>query len=320
MEEEILFEFAPCHVFRLPPFGYLSSATWEGGHIWSGTVRLVRQLHHDDAPTHAIDLLVTDGLTLFGRCPLKDGPSAQSASSSFQVASDSSRCFVVRVEQGEQYAYLGLNFEEKADAFKFCTAVIERNKNALRSRIQTPNEEGISRYTGHQISELRAEGKIEVNLAGKWSSSAAQKPPSTQNSNTGFSLDHLPRASGATNRRITSTAKSNTTQQQPTTPLQAQPTTPLASSSQVQLEKIPVVDPFADFPSTSTSTSRPAAAPPAVSSAQPSVQPSVQTTKPSANIEDIFGGLDIAGTTNQTASTSNASAVVAPATGLDAYF
>jgi hypothetical protein len=206
--EEVLFEFQPCHVFRLPPTGYLSSALWEGGHIWSGKVRVVRRYAQDgiSLPTHSVDLLenINDQgtTTVFAVCPLKDD--APSSSCSFQVANDSSRCFVLRVEQGDQHAYLGINFEEKADAFRFCTAIVERNKrlHLLAHSSNVAQQDAITRYAGSHANELRAEGKIEIDLLGKLATSTPNViSTATTAGRSEFSLDNVPRGAGG-NRRV----------------------------------------------------------------------------------------------------------------------
>lgn len=196
--EEVLFEFHPCHVFRLPLTGYLSSALWEGGHIWSGKVKLVRTYTEDGVmPSHAVHLLEVDSDTVFAVCPLKDD---LRNGNSFQVANDSSRCFVLRVEQGDQHAYLGVNFEEKADAFRFCTAVVERNKRL--HLLVHPQEDAIARYAGTHSSELRAEGKIEIDLNGKLTTPVSgSSTTATTTSGSAFSLENIPRAH-AGNRRV----------------------------------------------------------------------------------------------------------------------
>ncbi|CUG90590.1 Hypothetical protein, putative [Bodo saltans] len=261
--EETLFEFHPCHVFRLPPTGYLSSVLWEGGHIWSGKIRVVRKYSESGTalPTHTVHLLELGSDAVFAVCPLKD--EAQHAGGSFQVANDSSRCFVLRVEQGDQHAYLGINFEEKADAFRFCTAVVERNKRL--HLFAQPQEDAVTRYGGSHSNELRAEGKIEVDLHGKWAQPSSSGAVHSASSASGFSLDNIPRASSHSRRVGSSTQQ----QQQPPPPAAvamkvaatpsasggaqnvASSTNPLVSSATTQPSKAtsqPTIDPFADFP------------------------------------------------------------------------
>lgn len=311
-----MFEFHPCHVFRLPPTGYLSSALWEGGHIWTGKVRVVRKYSEagTSLPTHSIHLLEIEGDVTFAVCPLKD--EAHNSAGTFQVANDSSRCFVLRVEQGDQHAYLGINFEEKADAFRFCTAVVERNKRL--HLFAQPHEDAASRYANAQNAELRATGKIEVDLLGKWAQPqhhlAAGASPA---SSSGFSLDHIPRAAG-NSRRVGGGQQHGVVMppSQPPVAVKAQ-----LSSSQSDQSLPPkrdnavahqnsvdvAMDPFADFPSVPSARS---------SGAVEQTAP----TSSAAALDDPFAGLEV----QQARPTGSQSAPVPTATksisAIDAFF
>lgn len=197
--EEVLFEHSPCHVFRVPPENPLTSAKWEGQHIWSGTVRLCRRWQ-DQHAVHFVELLDVSSSSapeVFGQCPLPDG-----ASSSFQVAEDSSRCFVVRVEQGDQFAFLGLNFEEKSDALRFCKAVAERHKHmhALqRTLFEQPLVDAAAVSHG-PAAAVRADGKFRVDLNGKLASQGLGNAHHNLPGNQPVRLDVAPPSSGISRR------------------------------------------------------------------------------------------------------------------------
>jgi hypothetical protein len=335
--EEALFEFQPCHVFRLPPTGYLSSVLWEGGHIWSGKIRVVRKYSESGTalPTHSVHLLELGSDAVFAICPLKD--EAQHAGGSFQIANDSSRCFVLRVEQGDQHAYLGINFEEKADAFRFCTAVVERNKRL--HLFAQPQEDAVTRYGGSHSTELRAEGKIEVDLHGKWAQPSSGSSLSAS-ATSGFSLDNIPRAS-SNNRRVGGSTQAPAAPPPATGVASAQPagppvasTKPLVSSSAVQ----PLLDPFADFPdvgAVTTNSKQPGAAvfntdglAPASSSnldpftfAPHNAPPaSVSHSQPATTIADPFAGLEIQQPQTALRGVGPASTTSAATSSIDAFF
>ena len=172
--DEVLFTHDRCHVFRLPPSNFLISEQWEGNHIWTGVVKVVRA-----GPGGECSIVLEEPTgEVFGACPLKDD-------AAFQQATDSSRCFVIRVEHGAMHAYLGLNFEHKPDAFRFSTTVVERNKHAKPA--ERLAESGRA---------LKQEERIQIDIGGKLKSASGnavlasvpcltlQQPPRT---NTGAS-------------------------------------------------------------------------------------------------------------------------------------
>jgi hypothetical protein len=146
--EECVFRNEKCHVFRLPPANLLRSSDWEGKHIWSGSVNLVRLRRTPVSFEHRIDLVDASG-QLFGSCPLLD-------ESSFQMATDSSRCFVIKISDGDRHAYIGLMFDDRLDALHFRTAVLERNK-----------EIEANRRVAEKQRKLSAGQKISINLEGR---------------------------------------------------------------------------------------------------------------------------------------------------------
>lgn len=146
MAVETLFSAPTCHVFRVPQGDMLKSETWEGHHIWTGAIQVVNRANGDGA------VQLIDGDKLFGECPLYDDPDGPK---SLQQATDSRRCFVLRIEQGDQFAYLGINFEDRTVAFNFQSAVLDRNKHKNVESVAVQDR------TLHQGERMRVE------LAGK---------------------------------------------------------------------------------------------------------------------------------------------------------
>ena len=103
------------HVYKLPP--RTSAGGWhcqdwpKENHIFSGRV-LITALREQCT----IKLMDKDNGSLFAQCPLdNDNPQL-----SVEPVTDSSRYFVLRVSDGSgRYAYLGMGFIERSDAFEF---------------------------------------------------------------------------------------------------------------------------------------------------------------------------------------------------------
>ena len=103
------------HVYKLPPrpsAGGWQCQQWpKENHIFSGKVIIVAQ-----GSKCTIRLVDSESGSLFAQCPLdNDNPTL-----SVEPVIDSSRYFVVRVADGSgRYAFLGMGFVERSDAFEF---------------------------------------------------------------------------------------------------------------------------------------------------------------------------------------------------------
>lgn len=129
----VLFEAPKVHVFSLPPTDFLKSAAWDGHHIWTGKLKFVR-----DGSAFYVRLYERgDSNELFGECPVRDSSSSSPASSSggggntsesVQPATDSTRAFVLRVEDGSKFSYVGLMFDDRSVAYNFSSTLIHRRR------------------------------------------------------------------------------------------------------------------------------------------------------------------------------------------------
>jgi hypothetical protein len=176
MEGIPLFEADICHVFKIPSGGdQLKSELWEGNHIWSGSIRVFQD---------RLELFDSNGV--FGACPLRDEPDAPIP---VRPTSDSRRCFVVRVEQGGLFAYLGINFETHSIAFQFHTAVLERHRTAVNREVDTV-EVHDRRLAPGQTFSVELTGKIRVKDSAAVVSQKIEdySAPVTQPSTAGFNF------------------------------------------------------------------------------------------------------------------------------------
>jgi hypothetical protein len=204
--EEVLFTHDRCHVFRLPPANFLVSEQWEGNHIWTGRVKIVRSHFHDGLGTLSSSVVLEEidanggSGDVFGVCPLRHGCEGDggAAAASVQQASDSSRCFVIRVEHEGRFAYVGLNFEQKPDAFRFLTSVVEQ-----RNRQQGGVAKNRSPGPCDVPRTLKQDERIQIDIAGKLksnSSGTTGRDPLLV-SRSGGPLLQPPKASTATAQR-----------------------------------------------------------------------------------------------------------------------
>jgi adaptin ear-binding coat-associated protein 1/2 len=129
---------------------------WEGNHIWSGRCKVVAKGNH-------CEVRLEDSTTgeSFGTCPINSTPNAPP---SVEPVTDSSRYFVLRVEDGHgNHAYIGLGFTERSEAFDFRAALQDHQKYVKREKSGT---EKIAPDPSKDYS-LKAGEMIHVNIQAK---------------------------------------------------------------------------------------------------------------------------------------------------------
>lgn len=209
--QEKLFEAPECHVFRLPASDILKSEKWEGNHIWTGAIEVVRRNGNCE-----LRLFESASNTTFGVCPLAD--EEEKGPQSVQQASDSTRCFVVRVEQGTQFAYLGINFQDRSHAFNFNSAILNRNKH-----------QKLTEALPEKDRALQQGEKVHVDLFGKvrtQNQTTAQLEP-----NAPPPVSLLAGPSGSTTNRRISARREEPEPQRPTVEESTQPRPSAAPSA-----------------------------------------------------------------------------------------
>jgi hypothetical protein len=114
------------YAFKLPVLKNAQghrATDWDKNPVWKGRMRVVERnsqcrilLEHDDKPG------------IFGTCPVHSDPNKPPA---FEPVLDSSRYFVLRLEDGKgNYAYIGIAFNTRDEAFEFKVALRDYTKSA----------------------------------------------------------------------------------------------------------------------------------------------------------------------------------------------
>jgi hypothetical protein len=159
--EYTLFETPKCHVFKLPPkksaAGY-KAEEWEGHNIWSGQCKVV------STDEQCFIRLVDDAGKLFAECPISNDPNAPK---SIENVTDSSRYYVIRVENKEkgQHAFIGIGFDERSQAFDFSVALSDFKKSVQQAKERAEKGDYVAKDFGDL--GLKSGEKITVNLGGK---------------------------------------------------------------------------------------------------------------------------------------------------------
>ncbi|BFZ62547.1 hypothetical protein YB2330_003648 [Saitoella coloradoensis] len=119
--ESVLFLAKEVSVYRIPPRqsskGHKAS-DWDapGSFLWSGRLRVIERTPSSGSPTCVVLLEDPNTGELFAACPY-------TGSHSVEQVLDSSRYFVVTVEDAGRRAWLGLGFSERSEAFDFNVAL-----------------------------------------------------------------------------------------------------------------------------------------------------------------------------------------------------
>jgi len=165
--EQTLLIIKECFVFKIPPrstaAGY-KAADWDLQHpLWTG--RLVISSKGDTAYVK----MESNSGEIFAVCPVKDNLIA-----AIEPVTDSSRYFVVRIEDRGKHAFIGLGFLEKNDAFDFNVALQDHVKY-----VKQADSRNASKSNQPKLDLSLKEGQtITVNIKTK----AGSTPTKTQTS------------------------------------------------------------------------------------------------------------------------------------------
>eukprot|EP01062_Namystynia_karyoxenos_P077179 TRINITY_DN7718_c0_g4_i1.p1 TRINITY_DN7718_c0_g4~~TRINITY_DN7718_c0_g4_i1.p1 ORF type:complete len:495 (+),score=108.86 TRINITY_DN7718_c0_g4_i1:111-1487(+) len=144
-------------VFRLPTMKHAGghrASDWQQNLIWTGLCKVI--ITGTQATVRLEDPVTGE---LFGQAPV---PVSSDASRVIEPAVDSSRYFVLRLEDQGRHAFVGLGFEEREDAFDFKVALTDHKKQTQQAQTNAPV------YTGpKQDLSLKEGERITVNLGGK---------------------------------------------------------------------------------------------------------------------------------------------------------
>ena len=151
--ERTLSVLREAHVYTLPPRpgagGYRCQDWPKTNHIFTGRVRIVAK---GDLCTVRLENPADS--TLFAQCPLDN----ENPQVSVEPVLDSSRYFVLRVSDGSgRYAYLGMGFLERPDAFEFNEAFLA---DLVAHRRRHPEDDLLTGVRLVMTQEVMLEGKI----------------------------------------------------------------------------------------------------------------------------------------------------------------
>jgi len=135
--EHVLLVVRECFVYKIPPRspnGY-KAADWNvNDFLWTGRLKIISR-----GEKCAIMLEDTNSGEVFATCPYVSG--------SVEPVTDSGRYFVLRIDDGKgRHAFIGMGFQERADAFDFNVALqdhkkyIQQKKDAVELEKQYQNE------------------------------------------------------------------------------------------------------------------------------------------------------------------------------------
>jgi len=159
--EQLLFEANECHVYKIPPRTSAAghkAEDWQGSMIWTGICKV-------KAKGEILEIRLEDPTSgePFAVCVIN---TKDSATKYVEPVTDSSRYFVLRIEDGRgKHAFIGMGFEERSHAFDFNVAISDFKSQVKR---QEEVKAGGSLLTASTTDYSLKEGeKIKVDLKGK---------------------------------------------------------------------------------------------------------------------------------------------------------
>merc|ERR1712210_187660 len=173
MESTILTK-PECLVYRLPPRnsvrGYRAADWGLDKPSWTGRMRITAR---DEKVS--IKLEDTTNGQLFAECPITEYPTKD-----IESVNDSSRYFVLRIQNQGRSAFIGIGFRDRGDSFDFNVALQDHYK-----WVKNANEPSVP-DNAPKLNLGLAEGQtIKINLAGKMNADRERPKPA---STSGISL------------------------------------------------------------------------------------------------------------------------------------
>jgi hypothetical protein len=154
-------------VYKIPPLknesGHRANDWDVNKWLWSGRLRIAARgneltIYLEDAETGA----------LFAACPVRE---PGSGASSVDAVTDSSRYFVLRIEDGKgHHQYIGMGFRERPDSYDFNATLLDHWKGVRREREATEMCQQLEAnpQTGPQLDLKLKEGQmLSINLGQK---------------------------------------------------------------------------------------------------------------------------------------------------------
>jgi len=170
--EQVLCIIKECFVYKIPPrhtaSGY-RAADWDvSSFIWSGKLQVVSK-----GDNCVIKLIDSNTGVLFATCPYTP--------SSVESVSDSSRYFVLRIDNGSgKHAFVGMGFTERSEAFDFNASLQDHNKYVRQRKEEETASQRLDQ--GPKLDFSLGEGQtFKVNIkTSKTNTNTNSVKPSTQ--------------------------------------------------------------------------------------------------------------------------------------------
>jgi len=205
--EQTLLVVKESFVYKIPPrstsAGY-RAAEWDlSSPMWTGRMVVL-------AKGEKCTIRLEDPNTgeLFATCPVTD--------TAVEPVSDSSRYFVVRIQDAGRHAFIGLGFAERSDAFDFSAALQDHKKYVKQRKESADAEKRLVNQPKIDYS-LPPDAKIHVEIKNHKSTGASATPASPSYSNTASTGGMLLPPPPSSRRSQASTSITNTNTTTPTT-------------------------------------------------------------------------------------------------------
>jgi len=153
--EQTLAQINQCFVYKLPPRttakGYRAAEWNASAPLWSGRLKVTSK-----GDKCFVTLLDATSGELFALCPVDD--------TAVEAVTDSSRYFVLRIENQGKHAFVGLGFAERNEAFDFNVA-LQDHKKYLRNKAEAAAAQ-TARAKEPEV-DYTLKGPIKVSLGAK---------------------------------------------------------------------------------------------------------------------------------------------------------
>ena len=175
--ERVRLKIRNSHVFKLPPKP--DSGGWRGADwrdkVWQGNLKVVER--GDETAVLLVD--PTNEKNIFAVCPIRHNGNLDGTNSGNGVdrCIDSSRYFVLKIQNGQgRSMFIGLAFNERADAFDFNTALEDSRREKLAEQKAS---EGISNLVQKQGVSYRMKAGEKIRVAIPSTNSSAGRTEET---------------------------------------------------------------------------------------------------------------------------------------------
>eukprot|EP00056_Hartaetosiga_gracilis_P019557 m.14877 g.14877 ORF g.14877 m.14877 type:complete len:257 (-) comp7771_c0_seq1:942-1712(-) len=243
--EQIQFVCRTCYVYKLPPRqstkGHRAADWGLDKPLWEGRMRVVTKGKN-------CTISLDDKGQLFAEAPIK----GDEVSRVVEPVVDSSRYFVLRVENNGRHAFLGAGFKERAEAFDFNVALQDFTRSLHKEK------ESLEPYQPKHDFSLKAGEKIKISIKKK-KETAEDADGTTTNSGSEVSLGNIGFALAQLSTSPSTTTTASTTATDTTAKKSLNPFASISSSQEPKSSSTTANpfenDPFGDSSDNTTSDS-----------------------------------------------------------------